>query len=526
MSAPRRSPAVDGAAFDAGHRDMQRRTLVTALILVSLLASQPAGAADPEFRVYVPEPTLAPGGEAELTVQLTNDPDDPDERAEPAENVRATVESGDAPIDVTSGTRLLGSTADGQVQEVTVRVDVPSTIEPGSYELPIDVEYEHDGDEESERVYASVEVEDRAQFAVDGAETTAPVGGGGTSTVTITNVGTEAASNASTTVTSTDPDVQFGGSESATQYAGEWEPGESRTFEYRTTVANGADARDHTVESVVEYDDEGGTERTSRTLSFGLTPLGEQTFAVENVDSALRVGQEGTLGGEIVNTGETTASNAVVVLESSNPNVEVLESEYAVGELGPGDRADVAFDTEVTDSAEAGPRQLSMRVEYRDEDDDERESDPIDVRADVGPKESEFDVEPVNATFEAGEDGTLELNVTNNRDETLREISAKLFEEAPISASDDEAFVPELEPGESATLRFEVGVEGDVLAKTYPLKLDFQYDDEEGETLISDTYQVPIAVTDEGGSGLPLGIAVGIVAFVALGAVGYVYSRR
>ncbi|WP_101297733.1 COG1361 S-layer family protein [Halegenticoccus soli] len=505
---------------------MQTRTLLVALILVSLVASAPASAVNPRFEAYVPEPTLTPGQESELVVQLTNDAADPADRAETARDVRATVESGDAPVSVTSGTRLLGSIEDGQVREFAVRVSVPSTIEAGTYELPIDVEYvDEDDDERTTRIYATVRVEERAEFVVEGTDASAPVGGSGTVSVTMTNVGDEVATDASVTVSSTDPAIRFGESESASRFVEEWNPGDSRTFEYETTVAGSAEPRSYAVQASVAYDED-GTRKESRPLPFGVTPLPEQTFAVENVESSLRVGQRGAVSGQVTNAGEIAARNAVVVLESPNPNVEVLEPEYAVGDLGPGERANFSFDAEVTDSAEAGPRQLSLRVEYRDDDGENRESDGIDVRADVEPERDEFVVEPVNATFAAGEDGQLELTVTNNRDETLRDVSAKLFVDPPVSASDDEAFVAELGPGESETLVFGVSVDGDALGKVYPVKLDFQYQTEDGETLISDTYQVPVAVTTDDSGGLPLAVVVGIVALVALGGVGYVYGRR
>jgi uncharacterized membrane protein len=155
-----------------------------------------------------------------------------------------------------------------------------------------------------------------------------------------------------------------------------------------------------------------------------------------------------------------------------------------------------------------------------------RESDTIPTRVDVQQESPEFDVEPINATYTAGSGGTFEVTVTNNRDHALTDISAKIYMDSPLSTSDDEAFVERLEPGESQTVRFQVSAGGDATAKTYPVKMDFQYDQPDGDTIISDTYQIPVEVTaDADGGGLPVLPIVGVVAVLLVGG-GFLYYRR
>ena len=54
---------------------------------------------------------------------------------------------------------------------------------------------------------------------------------------------------------------------------------------------------------LVEYETPGDTPRTSRQLSFGVLPLPEQTFDVNDVESTIRVGEEGELRGTAFDTG-------------------------------------------------------------------------------------------------------------------------------------------------------------------------------------------------------------------------------
>lgn len=619
--------------------DTMQRKLLTIVLTVALLTSAaPVSAAeDPRFETYVPQETVTPGVEQQLTIQLVNDAEDPEEFAGRANNVKATVRSGDTGIEVKSGTQLLGPMADGDQKQVTVAIDVPADIAGGTHELPIKVEYERNDERETQTVYATVRAEERPRFRIVSTDSTAPVGGQGSVELTVENVGERPAYASELTVSSASPEVTFGGTNQASRFTGEWAPGETRSVTYSVGVAESAGTRNYSLSAQVAYEDSGGNDGQSRSLRLGLRPLPEQTFDVRDLESTLRVGQQGTLEGRIENTGELTARNAVLVFASSSTSATVPEPEYALGTIEPGQATNFSFDVTVDSSANAGPRQFTLRVQYRNEDDDQLQSGPIDVRAQVGPQQSdfeirnvesslrvgeegslggevvntgsapvtnavvvfqsssqtvtpieteyalgdlapgkaasfdfdteisssadagprqfsfvvryrnqdnvqrstgeldvrtdvapqseEFDVEPVNASLSAGESGQFRLEVTNTRNETLSDISAKIYTESPLSASDDEAFVEELGPGETTELVFSVAAAGGATAKTYPVKMDFQYDDSDGETQISDTYNVPFRVVEAQGGGLPLPL-IAVVVLVIAGGGYYLYRRR
>ena len=132
-----------------------------------------------------------------------------------------------------------------------------------------------------------------------------------------------------------------------------------------------------------------------------------------------------------------------------------------------------------------------------------------------------FAVEARNATVTAGGGARVVLAVTNQRDERVTDVSAKLFASSPLSADDDEAYVAALDSGETVTVPFRVSSGGDALAKDYPVAVDFQYVDAGGETRLSESYRRPVTVErDDGGplSVVPLG-AVAVVALLAPAAV-------
>jgi hypothetical protein len=515
-----------------------KRTLTLLLVASLVLSAVPVAGQqigpdpdpeDPQFETFVPEPTLTPGETQTLTVLLVNDDEAVEERVRTARSVEVTPEQGDTPFDIKSGTRVIDRMKDGVLKTVEVRLSVPTNVAGGTYQIPLKLRYEFEVDERrTTRVHATVRIEDRARFSVEGTESTVAVDGKGTVRVQMTNVGEEPANDASVHFESGSPEIRFGGADSVSRFVGPWEPGETKTIEVDASATDEAETRSYTINTLVNYEDEDGDDVTSSTLPIGVTPLAEQTFAVRDVTSTLRVDQEGAISGTVVNTGERAVENAVVVFEPTGQTVTAVETEYAVGRLEPGQGTEFSFDAEATSDADPGPRQFSFSVRYRDLEDERRTSDAIDVQTTVGEKRDEFGLEGVDATVEAGSSGQLQVRVTNNREERLTDISAKLYTESPLSTSDDEAFVAALDPGQSATLTFAISASGSALEKVYPAQVDFRYDDADGDTKISDTYQVPVQVTvPEDSGGFPLSLpVVGVLALVVVAVGGLVYRRR
>jgi hypothetical protein len=250
----------------------------------------------------------------------------------------------------------------------------------------------------------------------------------------------------------------------------------------------------------------------------GVRPAPEQTFALRDAESTLRVGEEGRFAGTVVNRGPDTARQPVVVFESPNPNVNVESNEYALDTLEPGASGAFAFDVEISDAASATTQQFNVSVRYRNERDDVRQSDPLNERVLIEPKRDRFSVEAVNRTVVAGGTTTLELRVTNEGDDPLRDVEAKAFVQSPLSSDDDEGLVSALDPGESATFVIGLSASGSALEKDYPVSIDFQYQLPDGDTEVSETYRVPVSVEQREGGGLPfLPITVGALAVTGLG---------
>lgn len=508
-----------------------RRLTTVLLVFALLLAPQSVAAAEePRFTATVPEPVLVPGTTQGLTIQLANEAADPGDRVETARDVEVRVAGGDTPIDVRSGPRSLGTMGDDAVRTFSVTVDVPQTIDAGTYSLPVEVSYVNGGERRTTTVDATVRIKDRAFFRVEETTSDVAVGGTGTVSVTVTNVGSQPASAAAVTLASQSPDVSFGRAASASRYVGDWAPGETRTLTYEVSVGDAAEPLAYALEARVVYETAEGDTRQSRPLRVGLTPLPQPSFDVRNVETDLRVGHDGHLEATVVNTGDRPVEGVVVNLESALSTVDVGDESVALGTLKPGEERTVSFDVSVSESASAGPRQFDVAISYRDAAGERQRLDPVELQVAIGEARPVFAVVPAQGSFAAGSSGTLRVKLTNREDEPLEDISVKLYANDPLSSDDDEAFVESLEPGESATVVFDLGVAGDALGKTYPVKLDVRYDTPDGDTHVSDTYQVPVRVTTGDGTRLPadpvaIGIGAAVAGLVVLG-VAVVLLRR
>jgi hypothetical protein len=503
-----------------------RTLLVVALVVGMAFAPATAAALDPRFETNAPEPTLTPGATQQLTVQITNDAQGLGDEVETATRANLTLESTDG-FDVKTGKQFAGNFPDGERRSFSFRLHVAANVDSGAHEIPLRIGYTNQGEWRTTKVPVEVRVEDRPRFRVESVESDTQVGTSGPVSVTVNNTGNEAVTDSTVSLRSDAPSVTFGNAGSATRFVGAWAPGEERTVTFDASVASGAEVREYALAATVGYDDSNDESGQSRALSLGVTPDAEQNFSVSELGGDVRVGSEGDVAAAFTNTGPDRVRNLVVNLRTDNPNINPLETEFAVGSLAAGESVDVSFPVEVSDAAAGGPRQLDFVAAYETGTDDATQrSEPIAANVEVAPARDVFGVEPVNGTLAAGSSAQLELSVTNNAEHALRDINAKAFVDSPLSTSDDEAFIAELGPGETREIVFSVSASGSAIEKDYPLSADFQYTEPDGDTKLSDTYQLPVSVTTAESGGGPPVVPIVVVLVLALVGGGLWYRRR
>lgn len=440
------------------------------------------------------------GGQGTVTLTYQNS------GTETARDASVTVQSGNAGLTFSgspSASASLGSMEPDETRTVTLSARVAPGSATRSFGLTSTVSYEDgDGVPQQQTLSSGVTPSASDRFVVETTDATVAVGTSGEVGVEVRNAGDEALTDTTVTLQSSNGALTFGGTPSASTFVEEWAPGETRTFVFEAALAPNAEQRPYPLSMTVDYETEDGRTGSSGATTIGVTPAADQSFALGNVDGSLRVGEEGTLSGTLTNEGPDEAENAVLVLQPAGPNVDVPETEFALGDLGARDSVDFQFDVDVSGAASAGPKQFTFQVRYEDDDGTTLQSDPLYARQNIAESRDQFAVDGIETTFAPGESGTLVLQVTNNGDEPVTDISAKLFTDDPVSSSDDEGFISVLEPGESEQVRFGASVSGGAMEKNYPVSVDFQYTDADGDTQLTDTYRVPVTVQqseDDGG---------------------------
>jgi hypothetical protein len=532
---------------------MKVRTPLALVLVATLLVPGVALGAvlgSPDLSAHLADNRVTPGEDTTLGVVVVNSGTvDSGSNANAALNSEVTtargltvnLNTGGSPLTVQTPRQAVGSLPEGATDPIQYEVSIDEDASPGTYTLPVRAEYEYtsyisEGDgtrrenSTSESLEVRLRVVDEARFDVVAVEDDAQVGSDGTLNVTVQNTGTEAASDAVVTVQSGSADTTFGAgdspSQSASRYVDDWDAGENRTLSYTLRTADGADTQPYSFDLSVAFEDTDGVSREDTGNSFGVTPDPEHSFALGEVESDLAVGEDGTVDVELENEGDQPVDNVVLQWTGESETISVTEREYAVGDLGPGESSTATFEVEVSESAREGQRQFTFVANYRDADGDQRASDTLEASQTVGPASDVFDVSVRTSTVSAGGAGTLEVQITNARDERVTDVSAKLFADSPISTTDDEAYVQSLGPGESETLRFGIGAAGGALEKDYPVSLDFRYEDADGDTELSDTYRLPVTVEEpENGGGLPVVPIVAVVLVLVAAGAYYRYQR-
>ena len=483
----------------------------------------------------------------ELTVSIVNrgqviqhGPSQYEDSVMTARGLTFEVKDENTPIDVQTGQVSVGNFPTGSTEK-TVSVTVPDTAEPGTYRLPVTYKYSYtrhirygpsgptEGSDSTRTKTDSitVEIKEDARFEIVETNATTQVGDDNDISFTLKNTGSEIARGANINAESQSGSLTFeSGDASSTASVGDWEPGEVRTVTYSAALDSDAPVRGYSVNLAVNYDDIDGIDRTSDPITTTVQSTREQEFALSDVESQLRVGEDGDLVGTVHNDGPLPARSVIVQYTGEDQSVIPTEDSTAVGTLEPGQSESFSLPIAISGSAQAGLRSLDMAVKYRNEEGETRTFQDLAVDAEIAPERDRFGTMVENRTIQAGGTRAVDVAVTNNLNEVASDVEVRLFADDPLDTGDtDTGYVQSLDPGETKMVTFELTTTGSAtVGSTYPISLDFRYDDTEGDSHLTKTYRIPIDVTESEERGLPLPVIA--VALLVLGVGALVIYRR
>ncbi|GAB6878794.1 CARDB domain-containing protein [Halorubrum gandharaense] len=534
------APVDDDSTFAVGSAAAETESLDAPDVQTQ--QQQPLVRGEPRLRAHAPDTFVTPGNTNEVELQVSNDgrltlgPSEMREVVTTARNVRVEAEADD-PLTVTTNQSAVGAVTETEPRSVPIAIDVPEDVEEGTYDVDVELKYAHTRqqgggvtDDRSRTVTRTVEVEvrDEARFSITEASTDVQIADTGTIDAEVENIGSDTARDLDVALDSTSAGLVIGDSPEAGDSAriDELEPGEAATVSYDASLSADAPPRRFSIDGTVQFRNADGIQRVDEGIRAGITPVDKQRFSIDDIESDLHVGEDGDVYGTVTNEGPNEARNVVVQYADESENVIPIESSIAVGTLGPGESADFRMPIEIGGEAEAVDRTADITVQYRNADLERRAYEDVELLFEVAPKRDQFLLEVQDREITAGETVAFDVAVTNNLDQTVEDVEARLFADDPLDSDDDEAFVESLEAGESTTMTFELEAEAGATAKTYPISFDFRYDDERGSSQLSDTTRVAISVVPADG-GFPWLLAIGGLVLVAAAGGGYyLYARE
>lgn len=485
------------------------RWLAVALV-VCLLVPAPAAAAvrgAPDLTVGLAEDTLRAGEEATLQVTVANEArltqastTNPslNERVTTARGVEVEVQS-DGPVDVETGSHLLGSLPDGTSATLPVAVSVDDDARPGTYDVPVEIRYTYTAQISEETGATStrtrtvtetleVRVEEAARFRV--VETSADVRAGesGSVDVTLRNVGSAPARDAQFTLASPDPSVTVGQAGSATRFEGSWAPGETRTLTYGLEAASDVRSGSYTLELLPTFREADGSTVTQSSLLVGVTPGTDRPFAVVGGESTAVEGGSGTVTLTLRNTGDRTLTESSVTLTSETASLAVDGGQSAtryVGSWAPGETRTLTYDLAAGPGTTTGSYALSTTVSYANGD-QRVTTRPTPVGVTLADA-LEFDVADLESELHVGEEGHVEGTLVNRGDRVAHDAVVVLESRSPsVSVPEAVVSVGDVGPGESVPFAFETNVAPAASAGDRPFALTVEYETDDGTARTSE----------------------------------------
>ena len=247
---------------------------------------------------------------------------------------------------------------------------------------------------------------------------------------------------------------------------------------------------------------------------------------------------------------KTTALGITATLVSDNSKIEVKSGDQVVETLKSGEKTKepLKFTIKIADHAPAGEYPLALNISYDYQDNVRVDASMLSTEGKVPTlanfatsyiykkanqtipitiivkKQADFEIRNAKGKLSAGaKKAPIEVTYENIGEDQVKDAVARLSIFKPFSSTDDQAFIGDLGPSEKKTVVFRMDVDSDATPKDYGINSEIKYTDANGDSVISESMKIQVAV-DPAPTSLLIPMIVVLVIVVAIG--GYIYKRK
>ena len=246
---------------------------------------------------------------------------------------------------------------------------------------------------------------------------------------------------------------------------------------------------------------------------------------IEAVPEQLTVGSDGYLNLKIRNIGPENGTLASVkLLRNGESPIIPVDSTVFIGDFPSGNMVTCRYKVSVSNDATNQTYPVDLAVSYMN-----REGTVVtSAKTTIGVPVNEQPVFTVISSLpevSRGAESTIDVTYRNNGKVPVYDASVRITPHDPVSASDSNAFLGDIAPGETATATFVLLADPDTETGEQTFDSTIRYRDATGISISSDPIPVQLKIVPSAGGISPL-IIVGIIAVLVIGAAFFVYRQK
>jgi len=255
-------------------------------------------------------------------------------------------------------------------------------------------------------------------------------------------------------------------------------------------------------------------------IAIKITPtvqINVTSFVAEN----LSVGTSGYLDLTIVNMGSDDGREAIVkILQNGNSPVIPVDSSIFIGDFPRHQPVFCRYEVAASSDAQNQTYPVDVVVTYENSYGDTVTSAAQTIGVPVQAKIT-FSITSPTPMVTQGSDSVITVQYQNTGTVTAYHAESRFSAVDPFSSTDNTAYLGDLKPGDTATARYDISAGSDAEVKNYALDTVVSYYDSLDNSMVSDTFEVPVQVVQKPAFGVVVLLPVVVILVLLLAGAGY-----